>query len=211
VVRRIDPRELASNAAYDHLAVVDCRLFVDGNHVLRLEQNEELIKLATSDLSPKRAISKLKLSTGESGPFMKTDSRSLHRTRRMLNLKIENMDDEQAVTGIEIGIRAIEPQTEYVGPWVLASDLSLAAGAQKFIPMVSYGEAKNSHHYSTSGYDRSDSFFEVLTTANQPKPLKQTPQFISIRATGFGSAPCDYRCRVWVDQSEARLRVEDAD
>jgi hypothetical protein len=153
----------------------------------------------------------LKISAGEDGPFFETRSESLYNTRRTLKLKLENVAVERAVSEIRLTLLSVEPQSEYIGPWVLASGITFAAGDHTFIPLVSYGEADSAQNYSTSKYDRSDSFFIFLTGRSCPSPSKERPQYIRVRATGVGSAPCQYRGKVWVDRSDARLRISDAE
>jgi class 3 adenylate cyclase len=154
--------------------------------------------------------SSLKISVGESGSFFRTHSEHLHSTMRTLNLRLDNISNRDAVTGIKLAILSIEPQSEYFGPWMLVENRTLAAGDHCFIPLAIYQEADTTAGYSTSRYDRSASFFEILSTSNRPKPSKETPQFVTIRATGIGSAPCDYRCKIWVEQPDGRLRIADA-
>ena len=156
--------------------------------------------------SKKRSL--LSLSTGESGPFFKTKG-EMYSTRRTYFLKVDNIDDERHVSEVKISILRMEPQDEYQGPWELESGFSLAAGDHKFIPFVEYGEA-NSNGYSSSAYSRSDSFFVILTKGGigkQPLGPKAVPQTVLIRATGIGTAPCDYACRVWVQEPDGRLGI----
>jgi hypothetical protein len=151
---------------------------------------------------------RLRLSTGEEKPFCSVQSK-MHGRQRTYYIRIENADDEKHVTDVKLTIRGIEPQNEYVGPWEIDSGFALAAGDYKFVPLVQYGEA-NSTGYSTSAYSRSDTFFVFLTkggVGHQPTGPKAIPQTILIRATGIGTAPCDYACRVWVQDPDGRLRI----
>jgi class 3 adenylate cyclase len=149
----------------------------------------------------------LRISTGEAGAYVQTRGRNRYSTERTLNLRLDNISQNHAVTGIKVAILGIEPQSEYVGPWTLAEPLSLAVGDHTFIPLASYQEAANSAGYSTSRYECSATFFEVLSDKNRAKPPRDIPQLITIRATGFNTAPCDYQCTVWVDRSDGRLRI----
>jgi hypothetical protein len=136
-------------------------------------------------------------------------------------LKVENSNRERPVTDVEVSVRSIEPYCEHVGPWPLKSKFSLASGAEIFIPLVAHGELHNESSTPRADpnarYLESDSFFELLVNPetpqahNVPTPPRETTQCISIRATGMGSAVCDYRCKVWVDRSDGRLRIVDAD
>jgi hypothetical protein len=81
------------------------------------------------------------------------------------------------------------------------------------IPLVQYVEA-SSAGYSSSAFSRSDSFFVVLTEGGigkQPTGPKDVLQTILVRATGIGTAPCDYACRVWVQNPDGRLRIAASD
>ncbi len=160
---------------------------------------------------PAKTRSLLRLSTGELGPFFTTAGKP-YSVRRTYYLKVENIDAEKHVTEVKLTILTIEPQEEYKGPWELESGFSLAAGDHRFIPLVEYGEA-NSAGYSSTAYSRSDSFFVVLTKGGigkQPTGPKAGPQTIFVRATGIGTAPCDYACRVWVQDPDGRLRIADS-
>ena len=148
-------------------------------------------------VTPARPRPLLKLSTGELGPFFRTKGR-MYGNERTYYIKVENIDNEKHVPGIKLSILRIDPQDEYIGPWELEFGFSLAAGDHKFVPLVQYGEA-SSTGYSSSAFSRSDLFFVVVTKGGigkQPTGPKAAPQTILVRATGFGTAPCDYACRV---------------
>jgi hypothetical protein len=123
---------------------------------------------------------------------------------------VENNDPENAISNIKILILRIEPQSDYAGPWILAENFALAAGDHKLIPLASYGEAQK-ENYTTPAYDRSDSDFQLLIPSKRTviALAKSAPQVISLRATGVGTAPCDYSCKIWVDSSDAKLRIAD--
>ncbi len=163
-------------------------------------------------LAPTRARPLLRLSAGDAGPFFATKGK-MNSTERTYYLKVENIDNEKHVTEIKLSILSIEPQEDYIGPWEIESGFTLAAGDHKFVPLVQYGEG-NSDGYSSSAYSRSDSFFVVLTKGGigkQPTGPKAVPQTILVRATGIGTAPCDYACRVWVQNPDGRLRISASD
>lgn len=149
----------------------------------------------------------LKISVGEAGPYFQTRGRNLRSTTRILKLRLDNTSQKEAITGMKVTILSIEPQSEYVGPWLLAENLTLAAGDHCFLPFASYKEADTAAGYSTTRYERSATFLEILTTGTQPKPPRDVAQFVTVRATGIGSAPSDYRCRIWVDRPDGRLRI----
>jgi class 3 adenylate cyclase len=162
---------------------------------------------AAKGTTPAERRSALRISSGENGPYLQTKAHGLRHTERTLKLKIENTNPVDAITGIKMTILSIEPQSEYVGPWMIVENLTLAAGDHCFVPFVSYQEARTETGYSTTRYERSATFLEILTAGTQPKPPRDIAQFVTVRATGIGSAPCDYRCKIWVDRPDGRLRV----
>ncbi|MDR3570608.1 MAG: hypothetical protein P4L81_00185, partial [Candidatus Pacebacteria bacterium] len=199
---------------------VFCALYLDSSRVLHLEDRGDSSKslpvvtlpdrsAPTPVVARDRRASSLKMSVDEAGAYFETRGRSTRHTERTLKLKLENTDRENAVTDVKVAIMSIEPQTEYVGPWILKSGFALAAGADEFIPLASFGEpyAEGS---LPNRYGNTDSFFVVLTTKNQPSLPKETTQFISLRATGLGAAASDFKCKLWVDRSDGRLRISEA-
>jgi hypothetical protein len=152
----------------------------------------------------------LRITTGESGLFCQPKARNIHGIERTLKLRIDNIHPAHAVTDIKVAVLGIEPQTEYSGPWVLETGFALAAGDHRFVPLARYGEASRAP-YTTSVYERSETFFEILTEGVRPKPSKEGVHLVTIRATGIGSAPCDHQCKMWVDRPDGRLRVVSVD
>lgn len=163
----------------------------------------------------------LSLSTGENGSYSISRAINLHARSRTLNLRVENLDRKRSVTDIEVSIRSIKPYSHRTGPWCLRKGFSLSAGADIFIPLASYGESydvKNAPRaVQTDNFLMSNSVFELLVQSNTlsarnvPTPSKETAQYVLVRATGMGTAVCDYRCKIWVDRSDGRLRIADAD
>jgi hypothetical protein len=152
----------------------------------------------------------LKISIGECGQYSITKGRSLRFTERTLFLMIENTDSRDAVTGVKVVILSIEPQTDFVGPWPpLKANFTLASGEHDLIPLAQFGEPFEGGTLPDR-YDRTDTFFEILSGKNPLSFDKGTPQTLTIRASGIGSAPCDYRCKIWVDRTDGRLRIADA-
>jgi hypothetical protein len=118
----------------------------------------------------------------------------MYSTQRTYYIKVENISNYKHVTEIKLSVLSLEPQRDYIEPWELDSEFTLAAGDHIFVPLVQYGEA-NSDNYSSSAYSRSDSFSIILGRGGigkQPTGPKEIPQTILIRATGVGTAPCDY-------------------
>ena len=103
-----------------------------------LEPTDEGQRLTAKRLPLAERQSALKISVGETGPYFQTRARGLRSTIRTLNLSLDNTSRKDAVTEVKVTILFIEPQSEYVGPWLLAKDLNLAAGDHCFVPLVSY-------------------------------------------------------------------------
>jgi hypothetical protein len=150
------------------------------------------------------------MTTGESGQFCRTRVRPIHGTERTFMVRIDNVHEARAVTDIKVTVLEIEPQTDYSGPWVLEAGFALAAGDHMFVPLARYGEASRAP-CTASAYDRSETFFEILTKGTRPALSNAGIHRVTIRATGIGSAPRDYQCKIWVDRSDGRLRIVPAD
>jgi hypothetical protein len=143
----------------------------------------------------------LHIEVGEGGKFVSTTG-SLYKTYRTLNVKVENRDSHRAVSGGKLYLTRIEPQTEYVGPWLLAGGFALAAGDHLFVPLVSYGEARDAGKFPCA-----DTFMELSTIdSTQPKPSATGEHVLTLRATSMETAPCEFKCTVWVDDG-GRLRI----
>jgi hypothetical protein len=153
------------------------------------------------------AVSALRLSVGEDQPYKSVKGVALRRMRRTLSLRIENVSADRTIRRIKITVISIEPQDEYVGPWVLKEQLDLAAGEAEFVPLISFGEPYTNAK-EESRYDSADTFADVLVQASsRPAIPKGTEQIMHLRATGFDTAPYDLRCKVWIDKADGRLRL----
>ena len=141
----------------------------------------------------------LRMSVGESGPFMRTSS-SLYKIKRTFNVKIENTEKYQAVTDCKIRIEKIEPP-EYEGPWLLTSGFSLAAGDHQFVPLVTYGEAADQTKFPCG-----DSFMIMHVSEPSPAPSAKVEQIVHLKATSLQTSPCEFRCKIWIDAG-GRLRI----
>jgi hypothetical protein len=155
--------------------------------------------------APKSPRPSLKITTGEIELYFSTKSWNLYSTERTFKLRLDNIDPEKAITDIKISVSSVEPMGQEGGPWELESGFTLAAGDYRLIPLVSYGEGDT--RFTRLGYGNGDSFFRVLSKSGQPMPPKEVPQIVTIRATGIGTAPCEYQCKVWVDQEDGLFRI----
>lgn len=147
--------------------------------------------------------SPLRLSVGENGGYFSTKGTTgIYSIRRTFNLKVENTGNAK-ISACRIHLLSIEPQTEYIGPWIIGEGFDLASGDCRFVPLVSYREARN-----PKVSDYSDSFMEILPSGpGTPKPAKVGTHLLAVRATGMECPARDFRCNVWVDR-DGRLRIE---
>ncbi len=143
------------------------------------------------------------MSVAESGPYFKTDG-SVYDIRRTYNLKVEDTDQSKSLSDCSIHIMEVVPPTDYEGPWLLQDGITLAAGAHTFVPLVTYGEAREPDRY-----DSGVTFMTVGTATGRPN-LDVGPKYtVTLRDTALDTAFCDFECRVWVDEN-GRLRIEEA-
>ena len=143
------------------------------------------------------------MSVGDSGPYFNTDG-SVYSIQRTFNLKLENTAQKETLMDCSIRIMAVLPPTDYEGPWLLRDGIALNAGAHEFIPLVTYGEPADPEKYGGG-----DTFATMATEKGRPT-LDVGPQYtVTLRATAQNIAPCDFECRVWVDENK-RLRIEGA-
>jgi hypothetical protein len=143
----------------------------------------------------------LEIEVGEQEPFFTTTG-GIWDTKRTFNVKLTNNDVSKSAEFCELTIDKIEHQSEYNGPWSFPEIRSLAAGAYKFIPLATYGEARDPQKYNCA-----DSFFTVLVGKRQPLlPIGQQYEF-SFRATAHDMPPSQVRCKLWVD-ANGRFRIE---
>jgi hypothetical protein len=156
-------------------------------------------------IEPKQ-MSALRLLVGEGGKFFSTKGSSIYGVKRTFLLKIENVSSDRKLSGCKVTLLRISPQTEYEGPWLLKDSFDLAAGDHLFIPLASYGEARNPQIS-----DHSDSFILILPESpGSPKPSKRVKHTLVIRATSLDSPVCDLTCGLWVDE-RGRLRIEESE
>ena len=119
-------------------------------------------------------------------------------------MKLENIDRSKPVSNCSVKILSVTPTTDYEGPWLLKEGLLLAAGDHIFIPLVTYGEAREPDKYPCG-----DTFMTMGTSDSRPFLDIREKYTVMIRATAPETAFCEFRCRIWVDDS-GRLRIEGA-
>jgi hypothetical protein len=143
----------------------------------------------------------LRIDVGEAGPFFYTRTKNLYKIRRTFNIKIENIDKHMSVSGCKVHLVDIEPK-EYPGPWVLKDDFRLGAGDHIFVPLVTYGEAREPEKFACG-----DTFMVIHLPEPSPKPSASIEHILTLKVTSLETAPYQIQCKLWVDKS-ARLRIE---
>ena len=156
-----------------------------------------------SEASSGDGTSSIRMTVGESGPYFDTEG-GVYDIRRTFNLKLENIDPSKPVSNCSVKILSVTPATDYEGPWPLNEGLSLAAGEHVFIPLVTYGEAREPDKYPSG-----DTFMTMGTADRRPCLDVGKKYTLTMRATAPETAFCEFQCRIWVDDS-GRLRIEEA-
>ena len=155
-------------------------------------------------LQNKDGTSSIRMTVGESGPYFDTGG-GVYDIRRTFNLKLENIDRSKPFSNCSVKILSVTPATDYEGPWPLSEGLSLAAGEHVFIPLVTYGEAREPDKNPAYG----DTFMTMGTANGRPCLDVGEEYTVTLRATAQNTASCDFECRVWVD-GDGRLRIANA-
>ena len=147
------------------------------------------------------SFSALQMTVGEGGPYFGTEG-GIFDIKRTFNLKLENIDTRQYVSDCSIQILNVTPATDYVGPWRIMEGLGLAAGDYVFIPLVTYGEAREPDKGT-----RGDNFITMGTENGRPYLDVGEKYTVALKATAPETSPCEFQCKVWVDE-DGRLRIE---
>jgi hypothetical protein len=142
----------------------------------------------------------LQIDVGESGPFFGTTG-GLYDTKRTFNIKVSNISSDKTASNCKVHITKIEPQNEYEGPWLLKEIPSLAAGDHVFIPLATYGEARN-----PTTYNCADTFFTTHIDSNSPMLDVGKPYVFTLRVTATDSQMSEFRCKLWVNE-DGRFRI----
>lgn len=136
----------------------------------------------------------IRITVGENGPYFNTGG-SGTRIERTYNLKVENIGSK-SLSGCTVKLKKNSPLVPYDEEGVLCDNLSIAGGDHVFLPLVIFGE-------------HSDSFATSGTKTGRPYLDKGVEYKITVRATAMQSAPCDFKCKVWVDET-GKLRIKKA-
>ncbi len=144
---------------------------------------------------------RIRMTVGETGPYFDTEG-GVYDIRRTFNLKLENTDRSKSVSNCSVQILSVTPPTDYEGPWRLGERLELASGDYVFIPLVTYGEAREPDKGT-----RGDTFITMGTENGRPHLDVGEKYTVALRATAPETSFCEFQCKVWVDEN-GRLRIE---
>ena len=180
------------------------RLLYAPYHFLRIARTENRSLRASLSHTEGR----FKLSVGETGKFLTAKASTWYDRNKTFNLKVENIASrDHPFTQCKVILMNVSPGLGRDGPWPLLSDFSLAAGDHRFVPLVQRNEPYKAKKSGAVG----DTIIVILT-AEDPlqRPLMpiSKPHVLSLRATGFGAHPCDFKCKVWVDD-ESQMRIDE--
>lgn len=144
------------------------------------------------------------MAVGEGNPYFDTSGSGIYDIRRTYKLKVENAARGKALSNCTIQLMSVTPATDYGdGPWPLVEDISLAAGQHIFIPLVTYGEAREPEKHPCA-----DSIMTMGTESGRPCLDADKEYTLVVRATAPETAYSDFQCRVWVG-TDGRLRIDD--
>jgi hypothetical protein len=145
----------------------------------------------------------LQIEAGESGPFFTTTGSGLWDIKRTFNIKLSNVHSHKTATNCKVYVTKIEPQDEFIGPWILTEVTSLPAGDHLFIPLARYGEARDPKKYNCA-----DTFFTTyLHSPGRPALDVGSVYTFILRAVATDSPMYEFRCKLWVDE-DGRFRIQ---
>jgi hypothetical protein len=103
----------------------------------------------------------LRITLGEDGPFVDVPKGGPLSLTRRLHIEDRNVDESKAISGGKVQITEILPFSGYRRPWILADNISLAAGDQRYLPIAQYGEARDREKSA-------DTMIEVCCVGKRP-------------------------------------------
>jgi hypothetical protein len=159
---------------------------------------------STAEPSKAAAQSLLRLSVGEDHSFYDFPKTTLYSQTRCYKVRLDNISPDQSVSECKVNLIGIEPTSGYRLPRLLKAGFSLAAGDHAFIPIASYGEAREPAKYNCA-----DTLVVVAGDGRDLAIQFELPNCFIIRATAIGSPFTELKCYTWVDQ-DGRFRISDS-
>jgi len=151
--------------------------------------------------SPVSAAGVLRLSVGEDHSYNSITKTGLYMLTRQYQIRLDNASQDQSVTHCKVVITDIQPQSGCRLPRLLKEGFSLAAGDHAFIPLASYGEARQ-----PAVSDYADTMI-IMAGSSRETPLQyEEPNVLTIRATALGAPFTELKCYLWVD-SQGKFRA----
>lgn len=147
----------------------------------------------------------IELNYGEEGSFERVTKADFSRLERTLLVEFKNPHPDIAITNCKLEVTSIEPFAGYRRPLVVKENFNLAGGDHVFLPLLSYGESRNSKEITA------DTVVALLAPkGGDPWFLAALPHdvetVLTLRATAVGAAFCEEKIVVWVGAG-TRLRI----
>jgi hypothetical protein len=138
----------------------------------------------------------LDLSVGTDHEYYDIPEYGLHGFTRRYKVKLQNISSHKTISNGKVQITAIEPPCGHRGPWLIAENITLSAGDQTFLPIASYGEAREQRRGPI------DTVFKI-ESQSESSPLLgiKNEHVLTIRATAQDVRYCEIKCKLWVDES----------
>jgi len=162
-----------------------------------LALTEEMERLT----APRRPLN---VEIGKDGPFVSIKARGPNGIGRTYNLRILNQDRSKPITSCRASIVDIAPGPALEKlPWALTDYFSLASGDDIYVPLASFGEAREPEKYPCA---------DTLIQVRSPQPdnwflIDTTEHILKIRVTSHDSGHCEISCKLWVD-SHGKFQIE---
>ena len=166
-------------------------------------------KMAVS-ASPPEASSPLNstpfsIEFGEGGSFESIPKHNLYAITRQLNVCLRNTDPVKALHKCKVQIMSISPESGLRLPRTLKDNFSLAAGDEIYIPLASYGEARD-----IDKFDCSNTLIEIFGPDGTHSLSRDHSSTVTLRATSFDAPFIESTCEIWVD-ANGRFRIRHQD
>ena len=126
------------------------------------------------------AASLLRLSVGEDHSYYDIPKHGLYSLTRRFKLRLDNVSLDQSVSDCKVQITDIQPTSGYRLPRILRDGFKLAAGDHAFLPLASYGEARQP---AISNY--ADTTVAIEGGDREIMAQHEKPNIVTIRATAL--------------------------
>jgi hypothetical protein len=167
----------------------------------RQRESQAMAKLVDRVMAPPRPLN---VEIGKHGAFILRKGYGLSTIKHTYNLKVTNRDQTKPITNCRVAIVDVTPDPlNKKLPWLLHEPFSLASGDSIFIPLATFGEARNPQQDKPS-----DTLIQVHSAqADNWFLIELQEHTIGIRVTSHDSGYFDLTCKLWVD-NEGRFQIK---